>query len=167
MGRPNGRKSFDGFVLLEHWPRHQYRASEGSGPGKLREPTHRTFGGKPEHEYVRDFSTGNLWDMKRFHGTFQILQPVAGESVSPSDSLAISMLTLNGCSWISQNTSTLAGLTTGFCWGSPMSGSADFTSTKSVCNDGPSESCGGRLMARRLSGYPSPPGPWHPVAFHC
>lgn len=48
-------------------------------------------------EYGRGFSTGNLWDMKRFYGAFQILQPaareseiltpVAGESVSPSDSL--------------------------------------------------------------------------------
>jgi predicted nuclease of restriction endonuclease-like (RecB) superfamily len=51
-------------------------------------------------EYGRGFSTGNLWDMKRFYGAFQILQPaareseiltpVAGESVSPSDSLAVS-----------------------------------------------------------------------------
>ncbi len=31
-------------------------------------------------EYGRGFSAPNLWDMKRFHSGFQILQPVARES---------------------------------------------------------------------------------------
>jgi len=31
-------------------------------------------------DYRRGFSAPNLWDMKRFHGAFQILQPVARES---------------------------------------------------------------------------------------
>jgi len=31
-------------------------------------------------EYARGFSAPNLWDMKRFHATFKILQPVARES---------------------------------------------------------------------------------------
>lgn len=35
-------------------------------------------------EYGRGFSAPNLWDMKRFHVAFQILQPVARESGIPS-----------------------------------------------------------------------------------
>jgi predicted nuclease of restriction endonuclease-like (RecB) superfamily len=35
---------------------------------------------KLSREYGRGFSAPNLWDMKRFHGAFQILQPVARES---------------------------------------------------------------------------------------
>jgi predicted nuclease of restriction endonuclease-like (RecB) superfamily len=35
---------------------------------------------KLSREYGRGFSAANLWDMKRFHTAFQILQPVARES---------------------------------------------------------------------------------------
>lgn len=41
---------------------------------------------KLNRDYGRGFSAPNLWDMKRFHSAFQILQPVARESriLSPS-----------------------------------------------------------------------------------
>jgi predicted nuclease of restriction endonuclease-like (RecB) superfamily len=36
------------------------------------------------HDYGRGYSAKNLWDMKRFFGCFEIVQPVAGQSLSPA-----------------------------------------------------------------------------------
>jgi predicted nuclease of restriction endonuclease-like (RecB) superfamily len=48
---------------------------------------------KLNQDYGRGFSAPNLWDMKRFHAAFQILQPVAGESAILSPPAGESALT--------------------------------------------------------------------------
>lgn len=46
---------------------------------------------KLNRDYGRGFSAPNLWDMKRFQGVFQILQPVARESALPATTRALAM----------------------------------------------------------------------------
>ena len=120
---------------------------------------------------------GNLWDMRRFFEGFEIPQPTAVDwgrlqFTAGGCGIAIDLpaggwqipfpgiAAASGCRgpanaswWISPNTITSDGHTTGFFLVSAMSGSGDFTLSKPASNGGPNENYSGRSPEPCLSGW--------------